>query len=83
MSVGSKAHKEGKQTQLGPSSVCLPSLHVMRHLWYLAPDTVVFCLFDPETSDVEKREVARAIVRTPRPATIHLGEPTHACADAC
>ena len=47
----------------------------MRHLWYLAPDTVVFCLFDPETSDVEKREVARAIVCTPRPATIQLGKP--------
>ena len=46
----------------------------MRHLWYLAPDTVVFCLFDPETSDVEKREVARAIVCTPRPATIQLGK---------
>ena len=38
---------------------------VMRHLWYLAPDTVVFCLFDPETSDV----------CTPRPATIQLGKP--------
>ena len=48
---------------------------VMRHLWYLTPDTVVFCLFDPETSDVEKREVARAIVRTPHPATIQLGKP--------
>ena len=48
---------------------------VMRHLWYLAPDTVVFFLFDPETSDVEKREVARAIVCTPRPATIQLGKP--------
>ena len=48
---------------------------VMRHLWYLAPDTVVFCLFDPETSDVEKREVARAIVCTPCPATIQLGKP--------
>ena len=47
----------------------------MRHLWYLAPDTVVFCLFDPETSDVEKREVARAIVCTPHPATIWLGKP--------
>ena len=54
VSVGSKAHKEGKQTQLGP---------------------VVFCLFDPETSDVEKREVARAIVCTPHPATIQLGKP--------
>ena len=48
---------------------------VMRHLWYLAPDTVVFCLFDPETSDVEKREVARAIAHTPRPATIQLEKP--------
>ena len=48
---------------------------VMRHLWYLAPDTVVFCLFDPETSDVEKREVARAIVCTSHPATIQLGKP--------
>ena len=48
---------------------------VMRHLWYLAPDTVVFCLFDPEISDVEKREVARAIVCTPCPATIQLGKP--------
>ena len=47
----------------------------MRHLWYLTPDTVVFCLFDPETSDVEKREVARAIVHTPYPATIQLGKP--------
>ena len=47
----------------------------MKHLWYLAPDTVVFCLFDPETSDVEKREVARAIVCTPPPATIQLGKP--------
>ena len=47
----------------------------MRHLWYLAPDTVVFCLFDPETSDMEKREVARAIVCTPCPATIQLGKP--------
>ena len=46
----------------------------MRHLWYLAPDTVLFCLFDPETSDVEKREVARAIVHTPCPATIQLGK---------
>ena len=48
---------------------------VMKHLWYLAPETVVFGLFDPETSDVEKREVARAIVHTPRPATIQLGKP--------
>ena len=48
---------------------------VMRHLWHLAPDTVVFCLFDPETSDVEKREVARAIVHTPHAATIQLGKP--------
>ena len=35
---------------------------VMRHLWHLAPDTVVICLVDPESSDVEKREVARGIV---------------------
>ena len=55
---------------------------VMRHLWSLAPDTVVFCLFDPETSDVEKREEARAIVCTPHPATIQLGKPYMACADA-
>ena len=48
---------------------------VIRHFWYLAPDTVVFCLFDPETSDVEKRELARAIVCTPCPATIQLGKP--------
>ena len=47
----------------------------MRHLWYLAQHTVVFCLFDPETSDVEKREVDRAIVCTPHPATIQLGKP--------
>ena len=53
----------------------LPWTVVMRHLWYLAPDTVVFCLFDPETSDVEKREVARAIVCTLHPATYSLGKP--------
>ncbi len=47
----------------------------MRHLWYLAPDTVVFALFDPALSAVEKKGLARAISRTPRPAHIPLGKP--------
>ncbi len=48
---------------------------VMRHLWYLTPDTVVFALFDQETSGAERRELARAIARTPRPQQIPLGKP--------
>ncbi len=47
----------------------------MRHLWYLAPETVVFALFDPATSGVERKELAKAVLRTPRPAQIPLGKP--------
>ena len=56
----------------------LPSLPWTVHEAFVVLGTryfVVFCLFDPETSDVEKREVARAIVCTPHPATIQLGKP--------
>ena len=56
---------------------------VMRHLWYLAPDTVVFCLFDPETSDVEKRRGGQGNC-SHSPSSHHTAwKTTHAYADAC
>ena len=48
---------------------------VLRHTWYLAPDTVVFAMFDANTSNAEKEGIARAILQTPRPARIPLGKP--------
>jgi hypothetical protein len=48
---------------------------VMRHLWYLTADTVVFALFDDDLEEQEKREIADALVQTPR-VHIRLGKPS-------
>ena len=49
---------------------------VMRHLWYLKEDTVVFGLFDPGLSDAEKQEIATALLRIPPPRNrLPLGKP--------
>ena len=48
----------------------------MRHLWYLTEDTVIFGLFGPGLSEVEKQEIAEALVQVPRPRIpLQLGKP--------
>ena len=45
-----------------------------RHLWYLAPQTVVFCLIDAGMSAENKEDLAKALHSTER-KTIQLGKP--------
>ena len=48
---------------------------VMRHLWFLSEDAVVFGLFDPGLLELEKREIADVLLQVPRPRNIPLGKP--------
>lgn len=49
---------------------------VLRHLWYLTEDTVIFGLFDPGLSEEEKQEIAVTIAQEPRPRNrLQLGKP--------
>ena len=38
---------------------------LLRHLWYLTEETVVFALFDPEVSDDEKTQVSQMLLVQP------------------
>jgi len=48
---------------------------IKRHLWYLVPEQVVLCLFDPDVSFNEKSEVATALLAHPPPPVFHPGKP--------
>ena len=61
-----------KEWQMAESAM----LSVKRHLWYLAEDTVVFALFDPDLAEAEKKEMAEALLQVPHPAApLALGKP--------
>ena len=46
---------------------------IKRHLWYLAPETVVLALFSSKVSDVEKGAIAERLLATPRPEVHVVG----------
>lgn len=48
-----------------PDSAFTVMASTMRHTWYLAPQTVVISLCDPDLGVEEKVEVARALHSTP------------------
>ena len=49
---------------------------VLRHLWYLAKDTVVFALFDSGAQDEERQEMAENLLQVPYPRNLlRLGKP--------
>ena len=49
---------------------------VLRHLWYLTEDTVIFGLFDTDLSDEERQEIADALKQIPYPTVpLQLGKP--------
>lgn len=51
-------------------------ISVRRHLWYLSPELVIFSLFDDKVSAYEKKLMANAIVRIPRPQVFAPGKPS-------
>ena len=48
---------------------------VRRHLWYLTPQLVVFCLLDDKVPTIEKGAVAYVILQTQQPQAFPPGKP--------
>lgn len=48
---------------------------VKRHLWYLTQECVVFCLFDDELPEAERRQVADVLLQHPVPLQFATGKP--------
>jgi len=47
-----------------------------RHLWYLTEECAVFSLFSNRISSAERQQIARQLLRTPRPTIFTRGQPT-------
>ncbi len=48
---------------------------LMRHLWYLTEELVIFAFFDRNLDNVTKQQMARVLRGIPRPATFPPGKP--------
>jgi hypothetical protein len=48
---------------------------IERHLDYLTEELVILALFDPETSDEEKKKMADKLLSIPRPSEFPAGKP--------
>ena len=48
---------------------------VLRHLWYLTEETVVFALLDPDTCSEEKAQMSQKLLAQPRPDSFMPGKP--------
>ena len=48
---------------------------LLRDLWYLTKETVVFALFDPDIKSEEKVEMSQKLLAQPRPESFMPGEP--------
>ena len=47
-----------------------------RHLWFLAPSTVLFSLASEKLEDDEKSRIAVKLLQLPKPKETHFGLPT-------
>ncbi len=50
-------------------------ISLLRHLWYLTQELVVFALFDRDLPDETKQQIASTLRRVQRPATFPPGKP--------
>ncbi len=50
-------------------------LSILRHLWYLTEELVVFALFDDKIQADDKLNIARKIINSPRPRHFAPGKP--------
>lgn len=48
---------------------------ILRQMWYLTAECVIFSLFDPNTPDEEKRQISQKLLSFPRPPTFRIGKP--------
>ena len=56
------------------ADACLASCE--RHLWYVTPQLIVFCLVDPQVPITEKEDIVKVLFDISRPAKQKTGKPT-------
>ena len=64
-----------KYAVMEPDVAKAAQLSIIRHLWYLTEECVIFSLFDKDVSDGEKAEMAAKLVAVPQQESFPPGKP--------